>query len=1115
MEAPLELRLYGPAALLRDGQPIHPRARKALALLALLAVDGPQPREALAAWLWPALESAAARRNLRREVFRLRELGVRFDDAERGGRLSLEHPLPAESDAASAAAGAPLAWLAEPEPGEEALAGWLRERRALLATRQQRHRLAEAREAHERGDVESALARVEAMLDADPCDEQALDAAMQWLAATNRPARALAWYGLSAAALRDRLGVEPSAALQRMADTLRAPAPQAQRLFAERVPFVPRTAATAAILQAWAQRRPVWLAGVSGVGKSRLAAECAATQGPWLQVACSPSDRVQPWNAVVRLLRALRAAAPDVALPGWVERELSQLLPELGPPPAQTQAGEEQARARLRSAIDAALGLLAADNYAVLVLDDWQWADDLSAEAWSTHAAAPPATLRLTCHRSAQLPPPALAQMRREVDGGHAAWVELQGFDADETLALTHALSNSPGGRLFSRRLQRATGGNPFFLIETLRHLHQQGLLRVDEHGRWSTPFDDATQDYAELPVPASVRDAVLARVRALGLDGERLLQLASLLDGPPDSDLLAAAAGLAPAAVHGLLEHAGAARLLEDHGGTWHYAHDLVRQCLADAQPARLRRQRHRQLAAALQARGAPPAVLAEQFERAGEPSRAVEHRLRAGDAAWRVHAMAQAGEHWRAALADHPAPEQAVQAWLSLARLHRRAADAPALQASIDAALAAAAQAPADARRGARLACAELWVGAHRAEAALALLDAIEGDLAAAPARERAKAHALRATLAGWGGNADAAMRHYEAAFGLLQGVPDALVTLGDLLDSASRTLVTSGRSAEAQAYARRAVATLEAAGEPIELAGALVMDGVCALHVQGDRAAAVDRFERSRALARRWGLVPAQRAAILNLVKLHADAGRSDVALALLEEGEGLAPWYEHLAAEQAFLQARYYIHCLRGETGLAEVAADHLVAMARREAEQQILLGSLHLVSDLAILSGRHDHAEALLAEAQSLIRGGAGQGWQATVGCKRAWLALERGDVARARELLPAAAAVDRADARALRAWVASAVALAEGDLGGAAAELRDHPPHTEAATDLLAMLLVQHLRVARAAGLDDAEPRARAEALLAAGAVPALEAARLRATLNDADQRPINASPLA
>lgn len=377
-----------------------------------------------------------------------------FDGGD-AGRLALG-ALGIEADGDGAA----LDWL--DGGGSEALDDWLRDARARLQARRRQLRLQRARDLLGQGDRAGAIALWCGLLDADACDEEALGAAMQALADDGQGARALALFGHSAAALRDRLGVQPSAAVAALAVALRSPAspsraagmraspgasgPRSARtlpLYAERVPFVPRAGAGAAVLAAWRRRQPVCLAGVSGVGKSRLAAECAAAQGPWLHVACLPADRGQAYAAIVRLLRALRAAAPDVVLPDWVRRELAQLLPELGPPPAPSATGE--ARARLLAGIDAALALLADGNYPALVLDDWQWADDASAEIWASFDAAAWPLVLVSCFRSAQLPPAALAHPRREVDAGRAALVELQGFDVDETLALTHALSSSPG----------------------------------------------------------------------------------------------------------------------------------------------------------------------------------------------------------------------------------------------------------------------------------------------------------------------------------------------------------------------------------------------------------------------------------------------------------------------------------------------------------------------------------------------------------------------------------------------------------------------------------------------------------------------------------------------
>jgi DNA-binding SARP family transcriptional activator/class 3 adenylate cyclase len=68
----LKLYLLGPPRLERDGQPIALPLRRALALLAYLAVtDQPQGRETLAALLWPESDETEARGGLRRTLYRL------------------------------------------------------------------------------------------------------------------------------------------------------------------------------------------------------------------------------------------------------------------------------------------------------------------------------------------------------------------------------------------------------------------------------------------------------------------------------------------------------------------------------------------------------------------------------------------------------------------------------------------------------------------------------------------------------------------------------------------------------------------------------------------------------------------------------------------------------------------------------------------------------------------------------------------------------------------------------------------------------------------------------------------------------------------------------------
>jgi DNA-binding SARP family transcriptional activator len=1127
--APAGLMLFGVPRLLRDGRPVHLGTRKATALLALLALEGTLARERLAAWLWPDVEAAAARRNLRREVFRLRDAGCRFVDGN-DGTLALGAEIAvdvhrfrgaaAEGDhaAALAAAGHTLCDGLDGAAGPELDACWERWRGELLRLRLQlRDRHALALEAQ--GEAAAALALHLQALAEDPCAEPNARHAMRLHAALGDRTAALALYARLAAALRAELDLAPDPQSQALASVLRqdgpaaesAPAPQqaaasapvATTLLADRLPFVGREGERARIEAAWSAGRRVYLSGVPGSGKTRLATECAAARGAWLRVACAPTDGELPYASAVRALRVLRDAAPDVDLPPWARRELSALLPEFGSAPQPLARGE--ASERLYAAFASAWRQLTHDNFDALVLDDLQWADAASIELWNRLEDETWGPARwIVTHRSAQLSPAALQRVRHDVDSGRALAIALEGLGADETLALVRALSGSPGGTLFATRLQSATEGNPFFLIETLRHLFEQGQLRADADGTWSTPFDGETTDYAELPVPASVRDAVLGRVRALGEPARRLLEAASLLGDRFDLGLLEGATAVTADTAVAALEHARAARLVAESSGRYRFAHDLVRQCLADSLSPARRRLLHERLARRLETLAAAPALIAAQWEGAGQPALAVPWRQRAAEAAWRVHALADALAQYRHALADGAHGAAAVEIHLALSRLQQRLGKAEARMAALNDALVAARDCDELTRLHVRLACAEAWCAGERTEDGLALLDALAADLRQAPPALRARALDMRATLHQWRGQSDQAQALRREAIELLEGIPDALHLKAELLEGAARSALARGDCGGAEQSARQAAASYEVADDMSGLSRVLTLVAVSLILGSDERDASLAALERARALAARCGDVPAERAAILNLIKLHSDAGRSAQALSLLEAGEALAPGFETPRTEQAFMQARYFLHYLRGETAEADAQATRLLALADRLADRLIRLASLQMVVDLYLHTHALARARTLLDEAESLVSGqlqGDGGLLRSTLVAKRAWLLLAEGDAEGARQALGALGDGARAEDRLLGAWVGAAVALAQADTRAAAQALEAVDIEAESTTDSLALVLEQRLLLARALGADDPAARLRATTLLAAGRVPALEAARLRSAL--------------
>ena len=70
------LDVLGPVQLRRAGAHLTLPTQKSQALMLLLALGGAAHRARLAGWLWPQADERSARRNLRRELARLREAGA-------------------------------------------------------------------------------------------------------------------------------------------------------------------------------------------------------------------------------------------------------------------------------------------------------------------------------------------------------------------------------------------------------------------------------------------------------------------------------------------------------------------------------------------------------------------------------------------------------------------------------------------------------------------------------------------------------------------------------------------------------------------------------------------------------------------------------------------------------------------------------------------------------------------------------------------------------------------------------------------------------------------------------------------------------------------------------
>jgi DNA-binding SARP family transcriptional activator len=1118
------LQLFGVPALRLGGHIVDTGSRKALALLAWLALEGRGTRARLATLFWPDLDAASARRNLRRELHRLRSAGAEAALLSNGDTLALapsttvdvqafETALAIGDDPAAVAAyGGPLLdGFDLPDGGEfDAWAAGQRERLALRH-RQAAQALATAHEAA--GRWREALDLTLRLIDSDTLHEQHFRRAMSLHAALGDRESALKLFERCRLRLGRELGLRPMPETLALAEAVRSSlAPRAPE--AAVAPVAPSTpsagSAPSAVLPFVGRARllaqlsatprageglpAVWLTGEPGMGKTRLAQEAANRRGPHLWVQALAGDADQPYATMARALRG--RLGPALALPVWVRQELARLLPEgagggvaAGHGASAAPVGTADAR-RLQEAVARAWQALCPVGLQAVVLDDWHLADAATQALWLPGSPLGPslqAVQVIVTARAAELPPLLYEALQRGRHAGACRVIELPALDADETRTLVHAVTGRTLPVDLMQRLHTATGGNPFFLQETVSQLDLAG----------------AHDPASGLSLPPTVRDAVLARLASLDAATRRLLETASLGEGSFDAEDLVDGTALTDLERVQALEQALHQHVLQRGAdGRLRFRHPLLADALvAGLQPER-RRVLHRRLAASLERQGAAPGRIARHLEAAGALAQAQRWRLAAATAAESLAEHQVALDEYEAALALGPTAGEAARIHLRRARVLQRAGRPQDADLAFEAAEQEALKAgDGTAVMAAMLAKAEHWTCSSRMDEGQALVDGLLEDGLVLPLQQ-AEALEIRADVLMRRGELAAAQATMRDALARLPAGPSPL--RGRLQLALGRAAIYRSAFDEAAGHFDKAMRVHAALGHIEGLAKATYLRGAAEMN-RGRTAQAQALLERARSQAASAGNVPVQRGAILNLVKIHTQTGAVAAALQALQEGEALSPYFESRVAEAAFVQARYYCHALVGELDAARALLPRVIATGDACAEPYWQVGARHLVADMLLLVGDFQQAGHLLHEALALCAGAADEHHLALVQAKLAWMELLRGDPAAALARLQPLGALETTEppeARDVRRHVEASARLALGDAAGALALLP--APGQSSTEESKALQWAVRLRAEAAlGGVPPASLRAVQHLLAEPARLPALEAAVLRRALGE------------
>ncbi|MBI2569473.1 MAG: protein kinase [Candidatus Schekmanbacteria bacterium] len=427
--------------------------------------------------------------------------------------------------------------------------------------------------------------------------------------------------------------------------------------------------------------------GESGSGKSRLLAEIrkrALFRPLRVDLAVAAVSDAAPLSVFDGLLRDEAERLEKLLRKGVTELPdpWKRLLPILAkahyrlyeaarayglPEPVPLES--EQERFRLLDAIREAIIELARERPLLLLVDDLQWADELSAgavavicrsilsgsgRARSNQAGS--AVLVIGFYRLGELPEGGVIESLLQALPSHCTR-ELSCLSEPEGLAMLRSMV--PRMEISERmlaRIHRAGGGNPFFLEEMLRatvngesdlaafgaELTPPVMAAVTPHSRVTPP---EPPDDGAVPVPPAVRRALSDRFRRLSPGIQEIVSLASLLGRELQLSLLLE---LARRSNERLLDdvetaiHQGIFAESRRDGRIWlSFRHDKLREVVAAQIPGSQRRALHGAIAEVLEAHwneaehgGADcptPAehvfLLAHHFEQADNPRQAVKY--------------------------------------------------------------------------------------------------------------------------------------------------------------------------------------------------------------------------------------------------------------------------------------------------------------------------------------------------------------------------------------------------------------------------------------------------------------------------------------------------------
>jgi len=415
----------------------------------------------------------------------------------------------------------------------------------------------------------------------------------------------------------------------------------------------------------------IFISGEAGVGKTRLVNEFlshAKKKGTKILSGYCLSEVDIPYfpfteafNIYVSTIsdeKAKSAMTKQLGITGWLrgpelawESKTRELL--LTP---------EIERDRTFEAVSRLLVQLSMKEPVILFLDDLHWADHLSlallhylsrrcrnSQLLIIGTYRPEDLIRTREEKLHPLEEIMFSMSREDL----LTKMELNRLRRDDFPTFLQALFHSSLDEEFAEKLYKETEGNPFFALETLNLLIEEGFLSEKE-GRWML-----TAPAESIGIPSKVHDVIIRRIARLEREERKLLDVAAVCGHSFTPDILSRSLALDIADVlQKLVEIEQRHRLVRSTDSAFEFTHQKIREVIYSSLLGELRRVYHLKTASCLEQVLAEKvsdgymADIALHYVEGGAPEKAFEYLVKLGEKAVNIYANVQAVEYLSKAL-------------------------------------------------------------------------------------------------------------------------------------------------------------------------------------------------------------------------------------------------------------------------------------------------------------------------------------------------------------------------------------------------------------------------------------------------------------------------------